>query len=139
MKIENSKIFVLVILLGLSLFTALLLEAKMTSGFVPELVLILIGIILTAGIVFGLWIEEPWAYPLAIVLFAASLINLLWLFSNTNTFLTFAFGLLVNVAGLVICMASMERIEMLDSLETYKIPRTTARTTSKTKKRKKKR
>ena len=121
MEVNDSKLFVITILLGLSLFTALLLESRMTTGFIVELVLILIGIILTAGIVFGLWIEEPWTYPLTIIIFAASLANLIWLFSATHVFLTFAFGLLVNVAGLVMCLVSMEKIVSQQTLETYEI------------------
>ena len=119
MKANEMKIFVTVILLGLSLLTALMLESKMQSGFTAELVLIIIGIILTAGILFGLWIDEPWTSPLAMLLFAASLTNLLWLFVQTKVFLTFTFGVLVNVAGLVICLVSMER--SMHELETYEI------------------
>jgi len=118
MKDSNMKTFSTTILLGLSLLTALTLEAEMTSGFIAELVLILIGAILTGGILFGIWIEEEWVYPAGMLLFAAFLANLLWLFFATKIFLTFAFGLLVNVAGLVICLVSTEKT-IWEELETY--------------------
>jgi uncharacterized membrane protein len=113
------KSFVITILLGLSFFTALMLESNMGTHFAIELVLILIGTILMAGIIFGFWIEEPWAYPLTTIVFAAALINLVWLFYSTNAFLTFAFGLLVNVAGLVMCLVGIERAMDFQELETY--------------------
>jgi hypothetical protein len=121
MNAEDMKPFVITILLGLSLFTALMLESRMTEYFALELVLILIGSILMAGIIFGLWIEEPWAYPLTMIVFAAALINLAWMFYSTKAFLTFAFGLLVNVAGLVMCLVGAEQSMELRELETYEI------------------
>jgi len=123
MKAEDMKSFVITILVGLSLFTALMLESRMTANFAIELVLILIGAILMTGIIFGFWIEEPWAYPLTTILFATALVNLVWLFFSTSSFLTFAFGLLVNVAGLVMCLAGMERPMDLQELETYEAKR----------------
>lgn len=119
MQENDIKSFVITILLGLSLLTALMLESRMTHYFALELVLILIGIILMTGIIFGFWIEEPWAYPLTTILFAAALVNLAWLFFLTKAFLTFAFGLIVNVAGLVLCLVNMERAVELQELETY--------------------
>jgi len=119
MNTEDMKSFVITILLGLSFFTALMLELRMETQFAIELVLIFIGTILTAGIIFGFWIEEPWAYPLTTIVFAAALVNLAWLFYSTNAFLTFAFGLLVNVAGLVMCLAGIERPMDFQELETY--------------------
>ena len=116
---ENMKIFVSVILLGLSLLTALLLESQMGAQYITELVLILIGIIITAGILFGLWIEEPWAYTLATIVFAAGLINLIWIYSATKNTLMFSFGILVNVAGLVMCLASVRQSVSDLALETY--------------------
>ena len=123
MNDTDMKSFIVTILIGLSLFTALMLESHMTANFAIELVLILIGSILMTGIIFGFWIEEPWAFPLTTILFAAALINLAWLFYSTNAFLAFAFGLLVNVAGLVMCLANMERETEFKELETYEAGR----------------
>ena len=67
-----------------------MLETNMTTAFSAELVIILIGIILTAGVLFGLWMEAPWAFPLSTLLFAAALANMLWMFAMTKIFLIFA-------------------------------------------------
>ncbi len=123
MNADDMKPFIITILIGLSLFNALMLESRMGANFALELVLILIGAILMAGIIFGLWIEELWAYPLTMIVFAAALINLAWLFYSTQAFLTFAFGLLVNVAGLVICLVGLEQPMEIQELETYETPK----------------
>ena len=117
----NAKVSVLSILIGLSLFVALILESRMTTGHIGELVLIILGIFFMTVILFGLWIEANWGYSLGLLLFAVSLANLVWLFFNTQAFLTFAFGLLVNVAGLVICLASLEKSMPWEELETYEV------------------
>ncbi len=119
MNANDMKITVSVILLGLSLFTGLVLETRMGTGYTIQLVIILIGIILTAGIIFGLWMDAEWAYPLSTLVFALSLANLVWQFSATKAFLPFAFGLLVNVAGLVMCIASVGNAMSMHELETY--------------------
>ncbi len=124
---EGMKVFITIILVALSLFTALILESRMTNGAILQLFVILAGAIFTAAILFGLWIEEPWAYPLAMVFFAASMANLVWLFSSTKVFLTFAFGLLVNVAGLVMALTSIEVGVPSQELETYTIDKGAAK------------
>ncbi|MBW2969791.1 hypothetical protein KY309_01665 [Candidatus Woesearchaeota archaeon] len=120
MRLEDIKFIVTIILLGLSLLTALVLESYLKTGYAVQLVLILIGIILTAGIIFGLWIELEWAYPFTMLFFALALADMVWMFAETKAFLPFAFGLLVNVAGLVLCIASIETTA-LQELETYEI------------------
>jgi len=119
MKSSDMGAFFAIILLGLSLFSALLLESRMQTHYILELVLIVIGIILTFGILFGLWIDEPWAFPLSTILFSASVVNIVWMFKLTNSFIVSAFALLVNIAGVVICIASMERPTPWSELETY--------------------
>ena len=120
MKTNDIKLIVTVLLLGLSLFTALLLESRMQAGYSIQLVVILIGIILMACALFGLWIETEWAYPFTLVLFALLLANLVWAFASTKAFLPFTFGLLINVAGLVMCLASIGDYTY-QQLETYEI------------------
>jgi len=119
LKNNDIKFFATIVLLGLSLLTALVLETQLNVGFIGELVLILIGVILAAGVLCGLWIEAEWAYPVATVIFAASMANLLWLFITTQAFLTFSFGLLVNVAGIVLCLIGIQKDIDWQALETY--------------------
>lgn len=122
MKASDISVFMTVILLGLNLFAALLLETKMAKLFGWEVLFICIMGLLTFAVFFGLWIDEPWAYPMSSILFAASLINVVWLFYLTDTFLSSAFALLINVAGLVICLASIQKTTpFADSLETYDV------------------
>lgn len=118
MNTEDIKFMVTVLLLGLSLLTMLILESYLKTGYALQLVLILIGIILTAGIIFALWIEIEWANPITMIFFALALIDIIWLFTATKAFLPFSFGLLVNVAGLVICLAGLGNYEFQE-LETY--------------------
>lgn len=124
------KAIITCILLGLSLLTALLLESRMGSGVKVELVLILVGILLSVAVLFGLMTERAWAYPLGILMFVLSLANILWLFAVTRSLLGFAFGLLVNIVGLVLCLVSLEPRRVMPyhddytsplSLETYDI------------------
>lgn len=119
---QGTKNIVTILLIGLSLFTALILETKMSTHYTAELVIILIGLIFLAGVIFGLWIDAEWAYPLASVMFAVGLANLIWLFSATGAFLPFAFGLIVNVAGLVMCIVgTTSEPSSVQRLETYDI------------------
>lgn len=122
MKASDMSVFMTVILLGLNLFAALLLETRMPSYFGWEVLFICIMGLLTFAAYFGLWIDELWAYPMSSILFALSLVNVVWLFYLTDTFLTSAFALLVNIAGLVICLASIQNTTQLaGSLETYDV------------------
>lgn len=120
MKVSDMSVFVAIILIGLSLFSALLLESRMQGNYIWELLVVVIAIVLTFGILFGLWIDESWAYPLGTILFAVLLANIVWLYTSTDAFLVSAFGVLVNVGGLVICLASMQR-QSFAELETYEI------------------
>lgn len=114
------KVITTAILIALSLLTALILETKIHSYVAIEIILLGIGIFVALIILFGLWIETDWAFPLASVFFALSAANILWMFFSTKIFLTFAFGVLVNVAGLVICMASLKNgAQLAQPLETY--------------------
>ncbi len=123
MKASDMSVFMTIILLGLNLFAALLLETRMPKYYGWEMLFICILGLFTFAVLFGLWIDEPWAYPMSSILFAASLANVIWLFYLTSTFLTSAFALLVNIAGLVICLASIQNADSsAASLETYDAP-----------------
>lgn len=114
------KVVTTAILIALSLLTALILETNLHKYVAVEIILIGAGIFISLIILFGLWIETDWAYPLAIIFFSVAAANLLWMFLSTKTFLTFAFGVLVNVSGLVICIASIKQSTPLgQALETY--------------------
>ena len=121
MKASDMSAFMAIILLGLNLFAALMLETKMPKYYGWEILSICIIGLVTFAVLFGLWIDEPWAYPLSSILFALSIANVVWLFHVTDTFTTSAFALLINIAGLVICLASIHGIAPSASLETYDV------------------
>jgi len=121
MKASDMGAFMAIILLGLNLFAALLLETKMPKYYGWEILFICIIGLVTFAVLFGLWIDEPWAYPLSSILFALSIANVVWLFHITDTFTTSAFALLINIAGLVICLANIHGAVPSASLETYEV------------------
>ncbi len=122
MKASDMGAFMAIILLGLNLFAALLLETKMPKYYGWEILFICIIGLVTFAVLFGLWIDEPWAYPLSSILFALSIANVVWLFHITDTFTTSAFALLINIAGLVICLANIrQQAPVTGSLETYEV------------------
>jgi hypothetical protein len=123
MKASDMSVFMAILLLGLNLFAALLLESRMAHYFAWEILFICIIGLVTFAVMFGLWIDESWAYPLSSILFALSLVNVVWMFYMTSTFITSAFALLVNIAGLVICLASIHKqAPWTGELETYEVP-----------------
>ena len=120
---SGHKAVVTSLLLALSLMTALVLEAGIESGVKYQLAFIFLGIVISGVVVFGTMMSRQWAYPLGIIIFVLSLANLLWLFAVTRSLLGFAFGILVNVIGLILCLLSVEPVYSYDSspinLETY--------------------
>ena len=117
---NDNKSIVTAVLLGLSLLTALGLESRMSEGIAAELTVIFLGSLFSGAILFGLLTRKQWAYPLSALLFVLFLANLLWLFISTRELLGFAFGILVNIAGIIVCLMSMEYGRSF-GLETYNI------------------
>lgn len=118
LKEENIKALVTVILLGLSMLTVLLLESRATGSVGAHFVFICAGMLLLMLIVFGIWLEEEWAYTLSILFFTGGLAHMTWLYSSTKSLLPFSFGILVTLSGLVLCMINTQptshRIETYD-------------------------
>ncbi len=117
---KEHKSVITGVLLGLSLLTALLLESRINSGISAQLTLIFLGILVSGAVLFGLMMYRNWAYPLGALVFLLSLANLMWLFSMTKSVLGLAFGILVNIVGLVLCLAVISG-EQKPSLETYEL------------------
>ena len=122
MNESSIKTIVTTLLLGISLFTALALSAQTSST--SELAFLFIAIILSAGALFGMWMDEHWTFTLSMFIFGALALNMLWLYFTTHVILLFAFGLLVNACGFVICFMHAEsplNLETYHSIETYDI------------------
>ena len=120
----NIKYFALVVLLALSFISALLFGPKLESA-ILELVLLLIGIIASGFVLYGLLKETNWAWPAATILFSALLANIVYLFLSTGDFLLFAVSLIINTAGMVLTMLAVEDGFLWSTgLETYDIKTT---------------
>ncbi len=119
LKEETIKALVTVILIGLSLFTALLFITKATGSMTWNFILFTLGFLLAMLIIFGLWLEEEWAYTLSILFFAGGMAYLIWLFVITRSLLPFTFGILVSVSGMVVSIAETKASE--SEVETYNV------------------
>jgi hypothetical protein len=103
----NGRFLIVTILLGLNLLISLFLETKLKTYFGLELVLVLLGIILSALVLGSISRKESWSWPSATVLFAALLGNLVFLFLQTRTFLLFIVGVVLTVVGLATSVLSV--------------------------------
>ena len=118
-KQNNMHIFATILLISLSLVSALILETQLTNWAALEIIIILFASLFVTTLLFGLWLDEPWAKPLGMVYFSLMIANLLWMFAFVKTFIPFVFGILVNVSGIVLAIASIERMEAPVDIETY--------------------
>lgn len=113
------RVLAIVILMAIGLGATLMLTSQMTGyWWIEWLVLMAAGLFILA-MFFGLWVDAEWAYPMATVLFALSLANMLWLYTKTYNFTVFAFGLLANIAGVVLSLTGIGAPEEKDEIETY--------------------
>ena len=139
------RVFVILMLLALNFVGAVFLETKMANFFSLELIIIIIGFVITLIAIAGLAFETSWAWPLTTILFAAALANTLFLYFNIHAILTFAGMTLFNTMGLLISIVSIKEPEDFTSdsapLETYYPPEDAVKVETKkkpAKKRKKK-
>ncbi|MEM4263443.1 MAG: hypothetical protein QW666_00925 [Candidatus Woesearchaeota archaeon] len=102
------RLIIVLVLLLLNFIGAIFLETRMTQYFHLELVLMILGFILMAGILLGLVFEARWAWPLSTIFFAASLANAVFLYFNVKSFLVFSGLLFFNLIGLVLSVVSIK-------------------------------
>lgn len=144
-----GRIISLLIFLVLNFVLAIFLESKLASGYTFELVVIVIGIILSIALLLGVAIEARWTWPVATILFSVFLANAVFLYIGTAAFVAFTGLVLVNVLGLLTAVLSINEPEpyMVDAfpLETYEAAsqaavsyatRTSKKSTTKKKKKK---
>lgn len=117
---HNISTLVIILLAGVSLIATLFFETRLTSWAYLEMVLLLFAMMVATALFFGLWLDEPWTQPLAIIFFSGLIANLLWMFSITPAKLTFLFGVLVNVAGIAIAVSLIEKPASYD-IQTYEV------------------
>ncbi|RMD57909.1 hypothetical protein D6825_02530 [Candidatus Woesearchaeota archaeon] len=118
-KEDTIKATVTIILLGLSLLTALLIETQMTTWASIQIIVLLLAIGFAPLILFGLWLEEDWAYLFSTIFFTGALADLVFTFAITRELLPFSFGVLVSVCGTVISLISVQPEESERKSKTY--------------------
>ena len=117
------RVITLVVLMAISLGATLLLQAQMKGYWWLEwLVLMAAGLFILATF-FGLWVDADWGYPMATIIFALSLANLLWLYTRTGQYTTFAIGLLANITGVVVSLTGIGKSSEMpqETIETYDV------------------
>lgn len=115
------KFITIVLLLMMNFAGAMFLETRMQSSYTLELVFILIGLMLAAGLLLGMIFDAGWAWPFGAIFFAASLANAVFLYFNVRSFLVFSGLLFFNLLGLVISVISIKE-EDFSSETTDAIP-----------------
>ncbi len=113
------RAFAIVILMGLNLAAALLLESKLGVFYWIEGIVILCAMAIIGVQFLAMWLDADWAYPMATILFSLSLVNLLVLYQYVPWFKVFAVGIVVNLLGIVISSIGGSRCEDDDEIETY--------------------
>lgn len=116
------RLIIVMVLLLFSFIGALFLEARMANYFTLELVLVVLGLIIAAGMLLGLLFEARWAWPLSTIFFAASLANAVFLYFNVRSFLVFSGLLFFNLLGLVLSVISIKEDDDFSAETTDALP-----------------
>ena len=117
-----GRTIALIIFLVLNFILAILLESKMTANYTLELVIIVIGILLSIAVLLGMSFEARWSWPVSTILFSAFLANAIFLYIASNEFVAFTGLVLVNTLGLLTSVLSIGDYDDFvdeDALETY--------------------
>ena len=121
-----------VLIVFLSLWSALYLETSLKSYFVLELFVIVILLIVSAGILYAIFTGKTWAWNASAVFFLAGLINSIFLYFGTRSVSPFLIALFSNLAGLALAGSNSfnaepvnnsygEKNELFASLEPYNL------------------
>ena len=116
------RVLTIVILMAINLGAAIMLMSRMKGTWWLEfLILMAAGLFILAGF-FGMWVDAEWSYPLMTILFALSLANILWLYTNVHWLSVFGLALLANIRGVVLSMTKLSKEpDVEDLIETYDV------------------
>jgi hypothetical protein len=103
-----GRLWTILLVLVLSFIGTIFLEGKLEQYAALELVIIVVGILLSIIALVGIAAEARWAWPFTTILFSLSLANLVFLHVNIGAFVTFVLLLLVNVFGMLVSVLSIE-------------------------------
>jgi hypothetical protein len=106
-----GRLWTVLVLLVLTFIGAIFMESRMPQYAALELVIIVVGILLSIIALIGIASESRWAWPYATILFSLSLANILFLYLNVPAIGTFLVLLAVNIFGLMLSILSIEDIE----------------------------
>jgi hypothetical protein len=102
-----------VLIVFLSLWGMLYLEADLARYFLLELFVILLLVIIASGILYGIATEKDWAWSAMTAFFAFALINTVLVFMATRNTTPFFLTLFVNIVGFILCAARAVKLEVI--------------------------
>ena len=102
-----GRTIALIIFLVLNFILAIFLESQLKANYAFELVVIVIGILLSIALLLGMSFEALWAWPVATILFSAFLANAVFLYVASSAFIVFTALVLVNTLGLLTSVLSI--------------------------------
>ncbi|MEM4246706.1 MAG: hypothetical protein QXF14_00060 [Candidatus Woesearchaeota archaeon] len=105
-----GRLMTVLALLALNLVGMIFLEGKMSEYATLELVIIVVGILLSILALIGIAAESRWSWPFSTVLFSLFLANAVFLFVTVGAFVTFVLLLIVNIIGLLVSVLSIEDV-----------------------------
>jgi len=105
----------IVLVVFLSLWGMLYLEADLASYFMEELFVILIFTIISIGLLYGIATEKDWAWSAMTAFFAFAAINTVIVYLATGNATPFLLTLFVNIAGFGVCGANAVNFEFIPS------------------------
>jgi len=106
----TGRLLTILAVLVLNFIGTIFLETKLEQHATLELVIVVVGIILSIIALIGIAAESRWSWPFATILFSLSLANVLFLHVNIGAMGTFLALLAVNIFGMLIAIISIEDV-----------------------------
>lgn len=97
---DSRDFITMVLIVFLSLWGALYLEADLAQYFVAELFIILLFIIAAVGVLYGLAAGKEWAWPSTSLFFLASLANCIFIYALAGNTMPFVVTSIINIVGI---------------------------------------
>lgn len=101
-----GKLFTTLVIVVLNLALWIFLETKLERFFTLELVLVVLGILLSLILLVSITTRARWAWAFGTIFFSLALANSLFLFWNTRAWGSFLLLLLLNTFGLLMSILS---------------------------------
>jgi hypothetical protein len=123
-----GKLLGMFVLMLTNFLAALYLETRLAANSGAEFIVIILGIILAIGVLYGLFARTNWSWPLSTIFFSASLGNLSLLYYYGNragilVLLIYLAAVFFGFIGLMISLLSIgsraESAEAADSVKPY--------------------